>query len=671
MSRDRCVAVIGAGPAGLAAALALADAGARVVLLDGAERPGGHPLDYGCVATDRCASCSACLVLDAARRASELPAIELLAPARVTGYRPTESGGVLTLEGREERVDGVIVATGHRPADLATARTEYGHGRVVGVSTVTELEARYRDGSLAERPPRDLAFIQCAGSRDRAIGRDYCSRVCCTYALRLARAIHHRVPEIRITVFYQDLTPSARGFEALVRECEGFVRFVRALPAKVYQEVGGVRPIVCYADTLAGPDAPGAEEPFSEVALSVGMWPGPHDDLDEALGLTRDEWGFVTGSRLPRVRAAGSCTGPMSIAEATADGRAAAADALETGACARKPVAVAAAEPRLAELVRAAGFESVEATAVEGVAGALRATTAGGPVEVSGVLGCTFVTPSPEATGLPAHVRNLWSEKALQRAAGAKSIVLMPDLFAPWSRLAHEVALRLAAGRSGGKVRTWYLMRHAFTGEQGLEQLLARAREAGTVFTVCPEAPTVTAEGVEFVDRSLGRTLRAKADVVLAAAALRPAPETLDRLRALGLLGPNALEGSSLPHEGLSRTARLGYHLAGWLRDATASEEQAEREVREALTDLALPDPPGTAEVDADRCAICLTCIRSCPHEAPRAVHSEMRDRQVSYIRPEACVGCGICVSACPAEAITLGARTGDAVLAAMEGHDG
>ncbi len=56
-----------------------------------------------------------------------------------------------------------------------------------------------------------------------------------------------------------------------------------------------------------------------------------------------------------------------------------------------------------------------------------------------------------------------------------------------------------------------------------------------------------------------------------------------------------------------------------------------------------------TAHVEADLCASCLICVRSCPYGVPR-INAE----GVSEIDMALCHGCGICASECPAKAIDL-----------------
>jgi len=61
-----------------------------------------------------------------------------------------------------------------------------------------------------------------------------------------------------------------------------------------------------------------------------------------------------------------------------------------------------------------------------------------------------------------------------------------------------------------------------------------------------------------------------------------------------------------------------------------------------------------TAKVDEEKCALCLTCIRSCPHKAIDIEFSREAGKKAARIIEEACFGCGICASLCPASAIQL-----------------
>jgi heterodisulfide reductase subunit A-like polyferredoxin len=66
-----------------------------------------------------------------------------------------------------------------------------------------------------------------------------------------------------------------------------------------------------------------------------------------------------------------------------------------------------------------------------------------------------------------------------------------------------------------------------------------------------------------------------------------------------------------------------------------------------------------TAIVDPDRCAVCLTCVRTCPYHVPY-----IGQEGYAVIDPAGCQGCGCCVSECPGKAITLKHFTDEQLIA-------
>ncbi|MGQ9622200.1 MAG: 4Fe-4S binding protein [Candidatus Caldatribacteriaceae bacterium] len=56
--------------------------------------------------------------------------------------------------------------------------------------------------------------------------------------------------------------------------------------------------------------------------------------------------------------------------------------------------------------------------------------------------------------------------------------------------------------------------------------------------------------------------------------------------------------------------------------------------------------------IDEEKCALCLTCLRSCPWEA-LSIGGTLKRRRVE-VEEERCRHCGICTGLCPARAITL-----------------
>jgi heterodisulfide reductase subunit A len=223
----------------------------------------------------------------------------------------------------EHRIDtaSVVVAGGFSPFD-PSEKPRFGYGRVPGVVTSLELDQLLRTDNFTtirgEKPMRDVAFIQCVGSRDAKIGRNYCSRVCCGYALRLARLLRHRFPGIEPAMFYMDIQPFDRDFERRLEEARREVRLIRSIPAEVRAGEDD-RPQLIYQ----GMDEERIVESFDLVVLSVGI--SPHSRvraLDELLGVGVNRDGFlggdeeevITGSS--GVFVAGAVQGPKSIEQA-------------------------------------------------------------------------------------------------------------------------------------------------------------------------------------------------------------------------------------------------------------------------------------------------------------------------------------------------------------------
>jgi heterodisulfide reductase subunit A-like polyferredoxin len=88
------------------------------------------------------------------------------------------------------------------------------------------------------------------------------------------------------------------------------------------------------------------------------------------------------------------------------------------------------------------------------------------------------------------------------------------------------------------------------------------------------------------------------------------------------------------------------YYLPDVIRDAKA----AALGVYSLLSRKFMTVELSNAVVDATKCALCLTCIRSCPHRAM----SVDEEKRAAMSMPEVCQKCGVCVGECPAAAIEL-----------------
>ncbi len=326
---DTPVLILGGGVAGLAAAVDLARRGVASLLVEREPRLGGRASHFCCKATAACARCGACRLGELLLQAAQLPGITLFTAALAVGAQPQGEGWRVELapqpggepgpgparplrEPTTLNTQAVILAVGGEAFDPA-AKSRFGHGRVEGVVSALELEAMLAQGALGPQAltPAKVAFIQCVGSRDASLGRLWCSRVCCGYALRMARVIRDRLPDSEVAFFHMDVQDYGRAWEEELPLMRQEMRFVRAMPGEVAAGEGG--PEVVYA--LAG--EPPTREAFDLVVLSVGLGPSLGTAaLGELFGAAKDHDGFLTEDGGPGgVFVAGAAAGPRSLNE--------------------------------------------------------------------------------------------------------------------------------------------------------------------------------------------------------------------------------------------------------------------------------------------------------------------------------------------------------------------
>ena len=225
----------------------------------------------------------------------------------------------------------VIVATGLEPID-PTGVQHYGYGYLPNVLTSLDAERIIAEQGELRRPtdgqkPKKLAIIQCVGSRTTKGGVEYCSKFCCKYGLRIARALVERVPEAQVDFLYMDLRTFEPRTEALawmdgkknISVSQGVASIIQKAPNNT----------LTIRRTNAG-DATIEEGAYDMVILSIGGQPRPETKvLAERLHLLTDSFGFITAQDSTKgVFVAGSCKAPMDIEESFADGKAVALSAI-------------------------------------------------------------------------------------------------------------------------------------------------------------------------------------------------------------------------------------------------------------------------------------------------------------------------------------------------------
>ena len=334
MSAVKTALVIGAGPAGMEAAVKIGQSGHRVMLVDMADSLGGT-LGQLCSSFPRWED-PADLVSYKTEQINRCSLITVKNKTTVAGAEKNENGYLVTLSTSGQtgaiQVDAVIIATGFELFD-PSVYGEYGYGSFDNVVNSLEFEAllkEWKAGKGRTTPPKTIAFFKCVGSRDRSKGLPYCSKICCMYTAKQAGLVKELFPDCKCYVFYMDYRAAGRDYEEFVRSVieQKHVRYVRGRPAKVLPENG--RLLIRAEDTLMGIPV---EITADMVVLAAAIVPGPGTrQMADLFQVKSDAYGFIDYNRNEPARAgdrvffAGACGFAVETLGAMQQGAAAAAE---------------------------------------------------------------------------------------------------------------------------------------------------------------------------------------------------------------------------------------------------------------------------------------------------------------------------------------------------------
>jgi heterodisulfide reductase subunit A len=221
----------------------------------------------------------------------------------------------------EETIGAIVVATGYDVQSIDEIQ-EYGNGRVpdiidglhferlLSASGPTQGEIRRpSDG----RVPKEVVFVQCAGSRDTERGKPYCSKICCMYTAKHAMLYKHKVPDGQTYIFYIDVRAGGKGYEEFYQrgvEEDGTV-YLRGKVSRIFRD--GDRIVVWGADTLTGKKV---EIKADMVVLAAPIVPSEGTDvLARRLKIQTDIDGFLSEVH-PKLRPVESITAGFYLAGA-------------------------------------------------------------------------------------------------------------------------------------------------------------------------------------------------------------------------------------------------------------------------------------------------------------------------------------------------------------------
>jgi quinone-modifying oxidoreductase, subunit QmoA len=180
------------------------------------------------------------------------------------------------------KVGSVVWATGWKPYDAHKLET-YGFGQFPDVITNVMMERMAAWGGPTQgkivrpsdgQPPKTVAFVQCAGSRDQN-HLPFCSGICCLASMKEATYVRDQYPDAKIYIFFIDIRATDRleDFYVKVKKDEN-LHFFKGKVAKITQDASGKGLVLRVEDTTS--------EALQEitvdlVVLATGMQPNTSD----------------------------------------------------------------------------------------------------------------------------------------------------------------------------------------------------------------------------------------------------------------------------------------------------------------------------------------------------------------------------------------------------------
>ncbi len=232
-----------------------------------------------------------------------------------------------------------VVTTGFNLTAI-NQKKEYGQGGIENVITSLQMErilAPHGPYMRVLRPsdgkePESIAFVQCAGSRDKSLGITYCSRVCCMYAIKQCMLLSGALPLADLTIYYMDIRAFGKGYEQFYQNARAMgIEFVKGKIASITQGSGQAVSLKYEAQEEGGQLM---NRDHDLVVLSLGMI--PEWDPTGVCDLAKDRDAFIKCS-MPRVKpalttlegvfTAGVASGPKDIVDTITESGAAAMEA--------------------------------------------------------------------------------------------------------------------------------------------------------------------------------------------------------------------------------------------------------------------------------------------------------------------------------------------------------
>lgn len=290
------VLIVGAGPTGLSAAAGAASIGKRVVIVEKENKLGGAPILSGYARLVPSGEWAKDAIGRMVKRVEDDPRVTIHKGAKVVKLDGDFGNFTATLSnGQTVNAGAVILGTGFTHFDSIN-KPEWGFGTYEDVVTTTQVEQMVVAGKIAcpsdGRIPERVCILLCVGSRDRQIGREWCSKICCTVSTNLAMEIKELSPKTDVFIYYMDIRTFGLYEDKFYWRAQEEYRtkFVKARIAEVTRAADG-RLLVKGEDTLVKRPI---VIPFDLVVHAIGMDPNlDNPEIAKVFGVGLEHHGFL------------------------------------------------------------------------------------------------------------------------------------------------------------------------------------------------------------------------------------------------------------------------------------------------------------------------------------------------------------------------------------------
>ena len=208
----KSVVVVGAGVAGMRAAIELAHMGNEVFLVEKEAVAGGQVAAWNSLYPTNASGRE--LVNKMVQQIGEIPAIKLFTQTTIKNVSGSLGNFTVEVSIRHEEEEtlklpagAILVTTGFDPN--IPVNGQFGYGTSNRIITLPEFKNRLEDSSdtlvIEGKEIRSVAFIYCVGMRERKGENKYCSRTCCTTTMHTSLELHKKFSDVKSMHLYRDI----------------------------------------------------------------------------------------------------------------------------------------------------------------------------------------------------------------------------------------------------------------------------------------------------------------------------------------------------------------------------------------------------------------------------------------------------------------------------------